>query len=122
MKAYRLAILILALTGLLAACGGEDAPTPQPTATAPPASAHLLYLWPSDAAADLYLLNPASGEVQRLTQDADVLEFSLNGRVLYFSAGNAQGGSDLFRMSLDGDLTPQRVLACQRAACRSPQV
>ncbi len=122
MKAYRLAIIFLLLAGVLAACKESGEPTPQPTGTALPGGAKLLYLWPSDAAADLYLLDPANGAVLRLTEGADVLEFSLAGRVLYFSAANAQGGSDLFRMHLDGDLVPQRVLACQRAACRSPQV
>lgn len=122
MKAFGWLTTLLVFAGLLAACKEAGGPTPQPSATAAPAAARLLYLWPSDAPADLYLLEPDSGAVLRLTEDANIFEFSLAGQVLYFSAGNDRGGSDLFRMHLDGDLTPQRVLACQHAACRSPQV
>ena len=62
------------------------------------------------------------GEVLRLTENAGVLEFSRWGEMLYFSAANDEGGSDLFRMALDGGVAPQRMLACRQAACRSPQV
>jgi hypothetical protein len=94
------------------------------------AQALLAYLWPSDEPADLYLVDPLSGEIRQLTAGADVLDYSLSrdGAWVYFSAGNAQAGSDLFRLDLlqavlagAESASPELILACGRDACRSPQ-
>lgn len=115
--------LALAVFGLVG-CRGQavSAPTSGPTAEIDRPG--LVYLWPADAPADLYLLNPQGGQVQRLSENADVLEFSISpdGTAIYFSAGNAQGGSDLFLLPLDGALRARLLVACQQAACRSPQL
>jgi dipeptidyl aminopeptidase/acylaminoacyl peptidase len=94
------------------------------------AQALLVYLWPSDGPADLHMLDPLSGEVRQLTDQANVLEYSISqdGLVLYFSATNEQAGSDLYRLDvlqaiLQGEtlVSPSMLLACDQAACRSPQ-
>lgn len=97
------------------------------------AQALLAYLWPSDQPSDLYTLDPLTGEVRQLTRGANVLDYSLSqdGLWVYFSAGNAQAGADLFRLDLlraalepgEGEepVQPELVLACQSEACRAVQ-
>jgi Tol biopolymer transport system component len=132
MKVYRLCIS-LCLTGVLAACGqagGELTPSPE-ASPSPASAAWLAYLWPAEGAADLYALDPLSGEVLRLTESASVLDYSLSpdGFFIYYSAANAQGGSDLYRLDLlhgsvlpgsNQPLEPEVVLKCMDA-CRNPQ-
>jgi len=93
--------------------------------------AYLAYLWPSDGPADIYALNPITGEVQQYTHGRGVLEFtaSSDGITIYFSASNAQGGADLYQIdrkaamnSTDDSYKPRRLLNCQGAQCRSPAV
>lgn len=94
------------------------------------AQALLAYLWPSDAPSDLYILDPLSGEVRRLTVDANIQEYSISpdGRTIYFSAPNAQSGVDLFRLDFlsaaansQASVAPVLLLACPNLACTSPQ-
>ena len=68
-------MILFCLAATLAACGspGGEA-TPSATASPAPAAPRLVYLWPADGPADLYALDPASGEVQRLTEAAEVGE------------------------------------------------
>ena len=89
----------------------------------------LAYLWPSDGAADIYALTPTTGKILRFTQGMGVLDFTLssNGIQIYFSAGNLQGGSNLYQIdrseilsSADGLYTPQELLDCGSAQCRNP--
>lgn len=84
----------------------------------------LAYLWPSDGAADIYLLDPESGAIQRLTEtQSGVLDFnvSLDGSRIYFSAFNATGGTDLFALDrLTQTITP--LLACPQDVCRTPRL
>jgi len=93
----------------------------------------LVYLFPSEGPADLYAIQPSTGEVERLTEtDAGVLDFSasLNKHGLYFSAPNAQNGSDIYFLDLGSGLPGEDqsipvsrvVVECQRAACRQPQI
>lgn len=89
----------------------------------------LLYLYPSDGAADIYAINLGSNEIERLTQTPyGVLDFgaSFDGSVIYFSQRNAMGGSDIMRLErLPGSDAPdltRLLLACPQAYCRSPQV
>jgi Tol biopolymer transport system component len=94
------------------------------------AQALLVYLWPADEPADLYALDPLSGEIRQLTEGANVLDYSISrdGLSIYFSAGNSQAGADLFRLDLlssallsDVLVQPELKLACGQDACRSPQ-
>jgi len=91
----------------------------------------LAYLWPSAGVADIYALNPETGEVFQYTSGMGVQEFSSSsdGLRLYFSAGNAQGGSDLYQLDQThqnapaGDLNqPRKLLGCGLAQCRNPTV
>jgi Tol biopolymer transport system component len=95
------------------------------------ASEELAYLWPSDDKADLYVLNPLNGDIQRITQDKGVLEYSASssGMVFYFSAGNPRGGANLYRVnraevfgSADNTYPIEELLDCGAAQCRSPVV
>ena len=93
--------------------------------------ANLAYLWPSDGPANIYALNPKAGEIHQFTEKMGVLEFttSNDGINIYFSASNAQGGSDLYQIDLideanSGDISyrPTKLLDCGSAQCRSPAV
>jgi len=95
------------------------------------AQALLAYLWPSYGPSDLYILDPLSGEVRRLTEGAGVLDYSISrdGLSIYFSGANPQAGADLFHLDLlqtvpdaADPAQPQRLLACQHVSCRSPQI
>ncbi len=88
----------------------------------------LAYLWPAGETADLYALDPLSGEIQQWTQTGGIQDFSANsdGTILYFSRQNRQGGSDLLRLSRqavvnDPKAEPELLLACPDALCRLPQ-
>jgi len=93
----------------------------------------LAYLYPADGTANVYALNPLSGQKQQLTTSlGGVLEFSLtaSGRSIFFSVKNAEGGSDLYQVNTPGEeegpsqagKTPTLILKCGQAACRAPQV
>lgn len=91
----------------------------------------LAYLYPSDGPANIYVLNPLSGESEALTDSASgVLDFCVNhdGTSIYYSANTTGGGSDIYRLGLpaqkaDGLLPePVLVLACPQAQCRNPVV
>lgn len=90
----------------------------------------LAYLWPANSRADIYALDPLSGEVLSMTQNANVLDFSVgwDGLVLYFSAPNSEGGADLYQLERlkavsapRGMATPVQILTCGAVACRLPQ-
>lgn len=88
----------------------------------------LVYLWPAEEAADLYILDLQTGEIERSTASrSGVLDFSANssGRTIYYSQRNASGGSDLLRLERLADDTREMVsipvLACPQAECRAPQ-
>lgn len=83
----------------------------------------LVYLWPADAPASLYALEPISGEVQRLIESpTGILDFSVGakGLRLFFSQSNGLGGSDLYSWDrLSGEV--QLLLACGAQLCTSPR-
>jgi hypothetical protein len=90
----------------------------------------LAYLWPADGPANIYALDPLSGEVKPLTQEKQVFDFSLSpdGLQVYFSAVNGAEGADLYRLDLlaaaqagDELAKPELMLACAETACRYPQ-
>lgn len=91
----------------------------------------LAYLWPSYGKAELYALDPVTGEVHQFTRGMDVLDYSINsdGRIFYFSARNLRGGADLYRIDRTKLLGPannlyqvEQILDCTLVQCRSPQV
>ncbi len=90
----------------------------------------LAYLWPADGKANIYALDPLSGEIRQLTKGMDVLDYSVSrdGMMVYFSASNAMAGANLYRLSLTGDHSASNeayqaelLLDCEGAQCRSPE-
>ena len=84
----------------------------------------LAYLWPASGPADLYALDPLTGDIRRLTTDANILDYTISadGLAVYYSASNSQGGADLFTLNRLSGAGADRLLACGQTACRSPVV
>lgn len=84
----------------------------------------LIYLYPSTAPADLYLLDPQNGEIQQLSDaPGAVLDYSLSptGTSIYYNVSQGDGGSDIYRLDrLSGEA--QLLLECRDALCRYPQI
>lgn len=83
----------------------------------------LVYLYPSDGLADLYLLNPFTGENRRITDipgEATDFSPSPDGASIYFSVSQADG-SGLYRWDRPIGETSQ-LLDCPQAFCRAVQV
>ena len=95
----------------------------------------LAYLYPSEGPANIYLLDPSSGDQYQLTfHSGGVQDFSIGafGAAIFYSARNEQGGSQIFHLNLSdsGDANaqkdasevesqPQSVIACPQASCRA---
>jgi Tol biopolymer transport system component len=91
----------------------------------------LAYLWPSYGKADIYALDPETGERHQYTHGMGVLDYSVSsdGMLIYFSASNAREGADLYwinRTELesapDNLYQAEELLDCGTAQCRSPVV
>jgi TolB protein len=88
----------------------------------------LLYLSPADGAANIYLYDPRTEQSQPVTNLlAGVQEYdaTFDGRAVYYSVQNNQGGSDIYRLELKPDLAQSeatQIVACQQAQCRAPRV
>jgi len=79
----------------------------------------LAYLWPFEPPSDIYILEPHSGKVIRLTEfkkGVNDFDGSLDGRMIYFSADNDRGGSNIYSLDL---LNKQivRILECGQVHC-----
>ncbi|MBN2550381.1 MAG: PD40 domain-containing protein, partial [Anaerolineales bacterium] len=100
----------------------------------------LVYLFPADGPANIYLLNPFTGESEALTDSpGGVQDFSVSagGNEIYYSVRSIQGGSEIYRLDLAeltqasgsatavptrGLPTPKLVFTCLQAACRYPAI
>ena len=98
----------------------------------------LLYLYPSDGPANIYMLVSAAEEPQQLTNfPAGVMEYHVSaaGDALFFSARRGQEGSAVYRLEIafatsqenEADVEaispePRLVLECSRAVCHDPQI
>jgi dipeptidyl aminopeptidase/acylaminoacyl peptidase len=96
----------------------------------------LLYLYPADRAADLYLMNPFSGTKLKVTaSQAGILEYSVNatGTTVYYDVKNGLGGTNLYRLDGLNQLeasqpltqtlpSPALLLDCGQSLCRNPQI
>ncbi len=84
----------------------------------------LVYLWPNDSPAELYILDPETGAVRQLTSTTHGVQDyspSADGTRLFFSAFRGAGGSDLY--ALDRlERVQSRLLDCSPDSCSSPQV
>ncbi len=83
----------------------------------------LAYLWPLGVGANLYLLDVLSGDTHQLTFSKGLLDFDVDeaNRLIYFSALNAQGGSDLFVIDPYQE-NLNRVLPCGKISCSNVQI
>ncbi|MBN1149149.1 MAG: PD40 domain-containing protein [Anaerolineales bacterium] len=97
----------------------------------------LAYLYPAQGPANIYILNPLSGESTPLTNSpSGVQDFQVNakGSAIYYSARSGAGGSNIYRLLLSGDQlhpqkgeneaqaeapSPELILPCPEALCRS---
>jgi hypothetical protein len=100
----------------------------------------LAYLYPADGPADIYVLDPYSGESQRWTlSPGGVVSYSVapGASAIYYSARAEGGGSAIYRLDMgqewrppdegaDPDAAelaePDLVLECPEASCRDPVV
>lgn len=88
----------------------------------------LIYLYPSNAASNLYVYDLRTQESKPLTAIlGGVFEYdvTVDGTAIYYSTQNNLNGSDIYRLELGEDLSnPQAtlVLACQRSQCRAPRI
>lgn len=84
----------------------------------------LAYLYPSDGPANVYTIDPESGEVTLLTEETEeVLDFDVNatGTEIYYSVRRGEGNSAILRLERSsGESHP--VLNCEQALCRAPQI
>lgn len=84
----------------------------------------IVYLYPADAPAELYLLDPKNGEIQQLSDaPGTILDYSVNatGSAIYYNTSLGDGGSSIYRMDrLTGETQP--LLSCPEALCRYPQI
>jgi Tol biopolymer transport system component len=84
----------------------------------------LVYLYPADGPADLYMLDLGSGEIQQITDTpGSVLDFDVDhtGGVIYYTSSQGEGGSAIYRFDrLTGEVHP--VLQCPQALCRYPRI
>jgi Tol biopolymer transport system component len=90
----------------------------------------LSYLWPSTGGADLYALDPLTGDVRRFTSTQNILDYeiSADGLWLYYSVQLPEGATALWRQKRQdpsqtprANTLPETLLECPQAACRSPE-
>ncbi len=84
----------------------------------------LVYLYPSNAPAELYLLDTHNGAIQQLSDaPGAVLDYSLNtrGTALFYNTHQGDGGSSLYRLELASG-SEHLLLECPDALCRYPVV
>lgn len=83
----------------------------------------LAYLWPVGDQANLYALDPISGNIRQWTASGGLLGFDVEsgGRDIFYSANNLQGGSDLYTLDRF-TAESQLLLDCGSNSCTSPRV
>jgi hypothetical protein len=84
----------------------------------------LAYLYPSDGPAQVYTVNPLTGEQKQISDgSAEVLDFSVsaNGAVIYYSLNQGGKGSAIYGLDRASSASIQ-LLDCPEALCRSPHV
>lgn len=90
----------------------------------------LTYLWPSTGGADLYALDPITGDVKRLTTTQNILDYAISadGLWLFYSVQLPGDSTALWRQKRweagqpsQTLPTPEIILECPQAACRPPK-
>ena len=90
----------------------------------------LAFLFPSDGAANIYLIDPDSGEgtppLLLLTDSpSGVLDYDVDarGEAIYYSARVGQGGSAIYRQEMSvPESAPISILDCPRALCTAVRI
>jgi len=86
----------------------------------------LAYLYPSDRAANLFLLDPTTGESRQLTDNlAGVVDFDVDarGETLVYSAWVGDSSSAIYSLDLTAEqAVPISILDCPQALCTSPRI
>ena len=84
----------------------------------------LVYLYPADGPADLYMLDLQSGEIEQITDNpGTVLDFDVDrtGAKIYYTSSHGEGGSTIYRLDrLTGEVST--ILKCPQALCRYPRI
>lgn len=93
---------------------------------------YLAYLYPANAPANIFVINPATSVNLQLTRHAlGVQDYMVDGagKRMVYSARNEIGGSDIYSLVLDfeallqqvdGGLQPQLLVECGEVTCRAP--
>ncbi len=83
----------------------------------------LAYLWPLGVGANLYLLDIIRGDSKQVTFSKGLIDFDVDelNSLIYFSALNANGGSDLFVIDYYSE-DIDRVLSCEKDFCSNVQI
>ncbi|MBN1536139.1 MAG: PD40 domain-containing protein [Anaerolineales bacterium] len=84
----------------------------------------LAYLYPADAPAQIYTINPLTGEQKQITNvSGEVLDFSVSsdGSILFFSLNLGSEGSAIYYLDRVSDELAL-LLECPDALCRVPHV
>jgi Tol biopolymer transport system component len=83
----------------------------------------LVYLYPADGPAGLYMLDLGSGEIENITDTpGSVLDFDVHrAGIVYYTSSQGDGGSTIYSLDLlNGEINP--VLNCPQALCRYPRI
>lgn len=83
----------------------------------------LVYLYPFEGPAELYLLNMETGEIERLTTSAGtILDYAVSpdGLTIYYTLSRGDGSSQILRLDMLSRESEQ-VVECPQARCTSPR-
>jgi dipeptidyl aminopeptidase/acylaminoacyl peptidase len=84
----------------------------------------LVYLYPANGPASLYVIDPISGDTKRLTETTgEVLDFSVNfvGSEIYYTAYQTGSGSTIYRLDMLAGKSSV-IIELPQALCRYAQV
>ncbi len=89
----------------------------------------LAYLWPPDEPADIFALDPLTGDIHQVTTSGGVVDFSSSpdGIQIYYSVSKLDNSAifhlDLLKATNQADQAPEpeRLLSCPQASCRLPR-
>jgi Tol biopolymer transport system component len=84
-------------------------------------------LYPADGPANIYALNPSTGESVQLTNfPGGILCYDVDssGSMLNFSRTTGQNGSSIYRLAINDETQsePQELISCPHATCRAPSI
>ncbi len=84
----------------------------------------LAYLYPADAPADLYTVDPQTGEIRQITnRPGAVLDYTVHpsSNTIFFNTSQGDGGTTIYQLDLLKEES-QVILRCPEALCGSLQI